>query len=203
MSRNPLRLKLVSDAINFLKLMIARKSTAPILVILHRRLLVTFLSRSGIALYAENILNHHIGQSAIVRKSVGGRHGSLSQPSLFRKGLKMRSISEWQKYVMEWCEQKGWNKNLTIPAMIANLHSEVSEAWEEYRSNWELTDVHFEHNPEVPVSLKPEGFSIELADLFIRLVHLCEVFNIDLESAVELKMKYNESRPYRHGGKKA
>jgi len=42
-------------------------------------------------------------------------------------------------------------------------------------------------------------FAEELADIFIRLVNLCEVWNIDLEEEVRKKHHKNLSRPYLHG----
>ena len=33
----------------------------------------------------------------------------------------------------------------------------------------------------------------------IRIADLCGYLNIDLESHIKAKMRYNESRPYKHG----
>lgn len=46
---------------------------------------------------------------------------------------------------------------------------------------------------------KPDGFSIELADAIIRLLHICSALNIDIAAAVALKVKYNRTRPEKHG----
>lgn len=51
--------------------------------------------------------------------------------------------------------------------------------------------------------LKPEGFGIELADVIIRVLDLCRALGIDIQRCYELKTAYNESRPHRHGGKRA
>ena len=48
---------------------------------------------------------------------------------------------------------------------------------------------------------KPCGIPSELADVVIRILDFCESKNIDLESIIIEKMKYNESRPYKHGNK--
>ncbi len=81
---------------------------------------------------------------------------------------------------------------------IALMHSELSEALEEIRKpngvGWETY-----YNPEKPT--KPEGVPAELADVLIRMLGFCARNNIDLGKAVLEKMAYNESRPYRHGGK--
>lgn len=49
---------------------------------------------------------------------------------------------------------------------------------------------------------KPEGLPIELADVVIRAFDLAERFNIDIVDAIEKKMRFNETRSFRHGGKK-
>ncbi len=125
------------------------------------------------------------------------------------------TIAQWTTIIMEWCERKGWNKDpegreLVLGNMISNLHSEVSEAWEEIRNGKAPNHVYYTVNgrPATTQELiqdiaKPEGFPIELADLAIRLFHICGHYNIDLEAMIRVKMLYNETRPYRHGGKTA
>ena len=87
-----------------------------------------------------------------------------------------------------WCEER------TFGELVALCHSELSEALEEYRNGVGLTVVY--HNGE-----KPEGIPIELADVLIRIFDMCGKYGIDLEEAVRIKMKYNSTRPIRHGGK--
>jgi NTP pyrophosphatase (non-canonical NTP hydrolase) len=48
---------------------------------------------------------------------------------------------------------------------------------------------------------KPEGWATELADCIIRIMDVCEFYNVDLEKILVEKMRYNETRPYRHGKK--
>jgi len=55
-----------------------------------------------------------------------------------------------------------------------------------------------------PPSEAIRGFSAveeELADTIIRILDFAGGHDLDLEGAVAAKMGYNESRPYRHGGK--
>jgi NTP pyrophosphatase (non-canonical NTP hydrolase) len=51
----------------------------------------------------------------------------------------------------------------------------------------------------VGMTVRPEGFAVELADILIRVGDLCGRFGIDLDEAVRLKMAYNHTRPHRHG----
>lgn len=50
---------------------------------------------------------------------------------------------------------------------------------------------------------KPEGRLFELADAVIRIADYCGKHGYDLQTAIKTKMAYNETRPYRHGGKLA
>ena len=88
-----------------------------------------------------------------------------------------------------------WDKEREIPELIALIHSELSEALEEYRVSENL-DIRYENN-------KPEGIVVELADVLIRIFDLSGKYKIDLKKALETKLKYNETREYRHGNKKA
>lgn len=78
---------------------------------------------------------------------------------------------------------------------IALMHSELSEALEEFRNNHPVTEMRIENG-------KPEGVPAELADVIIRVCEFCQHQGIDLEDAVKVKMEYNATRPYKHGGKK-
>lgn len=85
----------------------------------------------------------------------------------------------------------------SIPEKIALVHSELSEALEECRAGRVEDGIYYAGDS------KPEGFGIEMADAVIRIMDLCCALGINLQECVELKMAYNQTRPYRHGGKVA
>lgn len=96
---------------------------------------------------------------------------------------------------------KGWHAEGDgagrAPALLINIHGEVSEAWEEYRRHAKPDWTYLRGDG------KPEGIPSEIADVIIRCLDFCGLYGIDIESAVTQKMAYNETRPFRHGGKLA
>ena len=93
-------------------------------------------------------------------------------------------------------EHGWWDEERSFGDMIALFHTELSEAFEEYRNGHKPDEIYF--NKE-----KPEGIPIELADCIIRIFDYCGKEGIDIEQAIKVKNAYNKTRPYRHGGKKA
>ena len=85
-----------------------------------------------------------------------------------------------------------WDKERSFGDIIALCHSELSEALEAFR-NHEAT-VYVKDG-------KPEGIAVEMIDCVIRIFDWCAQAGIDIDSVIQQKMKYNETRPYRHGGK--
>lgn len=102
--------------------------------------------------------------------------------------------------------------NANLPTKLMLIVSELSEALEEFRHG--EMDVYYTIPPMVfgdesktyisPTSpnAKPEGFGIELADALIRILDLAGFLGLDMGALVELKMAYNETRPYKHGGRR-
>lgn len=78
----------------------------------------------------------------------------------------------------------------------ALIHSEISEAHEEYRSGHDVDDVYMSHGGE-----KPEGVPVELADAVIRIMHWFQWRGLDLDAIIRMKLAYNLTRPMRHGKK--
>ena len=81
---------------------------------------------------------------------------------------------------------------------LALIVSEVAEAIEDIRAGRELNVIHYEARSPMD---KPCGVPSELADIIIRVAHFAGKHGIDIERAVQEKMRFNESRPFRHGKK--
>lgn len=97
-------------------------------------------------------------------------------------------------------EDKGWNEDKPqLVEMLMLTVSELSECLEEYRNGHTLSEIYFE---PVGEDYKPEGIAVELADAVIRIFHMCYQLEIPLVEAMDVKMNFNDKRPYRHGGKK-
>lgn len=94
-----------------------------------------------------------------------------------------------------------WEKPQDFGTLIALCHSELSEALEEYRGGCSPEEVREEHTLSPIIPRKLEGIPSELADTVIRIFDMCGHYGIDLEDAILRKMKYNQGRPYKHGGK--
>lgn len=135
----------------------------------------------------------------------------------------MKTIEELQKEIYETAKSKGWYDNggaENIGERLALIHSEVSEALEADR-RWRYCDI---DNPNYNVdglglrkasevvndekfvdifkTYIKDTFEDELSDIVIRCLDMAEHLKIDLSTHVLLKMRYNKTRPIKHGGKR-
>lgn len=125
------------------------------------------------------------------------------------------SLNELRDTATRIATQHGF-KDATVGEDIALMHSELSEALEDFRHGNAPNAVWYDdfdgHHPDMFRELdgeldlhnprKPCGIPSEIADVIIRALHFCGKHNIDIEKAVNEKMVYNDTRPYRNGGKK-
>ena len=128
-----------------------------------------------------------------------------------------KSLEDYKYEIARINEANGWfDSERTFGDEIALIHSEVSEALEEFRThgfedktielccrnkfNNDLVahDKSLHNNGHV---CKPEGIGSELADILVRVLDTCHRHDIDLEKELRRKLRYNATRGYRHGGK--
>ena len=108
------------------------------------------------------------------------------------------NLTQLQQEIHQMAVQKGWwETERNVGEMLALIHSEISEALEEWRTGNPIGETYYSEGG------KPEGFGVELADAVIRILDVCERYKIDLAHTIVEKMAYNAKRAYRHGGKLA
>ena len=104
----------------------------------------------------------------------------------------MNKLNELAKEIIKINVANGWNvttpsdwqDTYKVPAVLALIHSEVSEALEAFRKNDDT------------------NFAEEIADVIIRALDLTAGLGIDIDSEIATKMEKNKKRGYRHGGKR-
>ncbi len=82
-------------------------------------------------------------------------------------------------------EPGDWGRDCKVPATLALIHSEVSEALEAFRKN----DL--------------ANFGEELADIIIRVLDCAPGLGVDIELQINGKLAVNRKREWRHGNKRA
>lgn len=98
----------------------------------------------------------------------------------------------------ETARDRGWHdQESSTSERIALMHSELSEALEEYRSGRPLDEIYYREDG------KPEGFVVEIADVLIRIADFIRKNGLDdaFMRGLKEKLAFNKTRPYRHGGK--
>jgi NTP pyrophosphatase (non-canonical NTP hydrolase) len=99
-----------------------------------------------------------------------------------------KSLAQMQAEVVEYNHAMGWRENdVTFGEAMALLHTEVAEASDAWR-RWGTDDATQDTlytaglGTRIP-NPKPEGVGSEFADVFIRLLDDCDLYDVDLERA--------------------
>lgn len=138
----------------------------------------------------------------VVHQSSFGIGTYTMEPTYFEPERKAMTLRELMEESYRTACDKGWwdSGDRNLGELIALMHTELSEAFEEVRHGHTPQEIYFR---DTDVGSKPEGVPVELADLLIRVFDFCEHYHVPLEEALEKKLAYNRLRPHRHGGKKA
>jgi len=117
-------------------------------------------------------------------------------------------LNNLAKEIHENNVKKGFYENeKNIGEMLCLIHSEVSEALEcdrkgKYCNYYPLLE--FTHEDEMKADFETrikDTFEDEMADIIIRVLDLCAFKEIDIESHIKAKMRYNSTREFKHGKK--
>ena len=113
----------------------------------------------------------------------------------------MATLNELSDEIYAYALDKGWYsddegnpKVRNFGEIVALVHSELSEALEEWRKGYAPTFVYYRESDG-----KPEGIAVEMADAIIRILDWCASEGVDIDSLVREKMEFNMTRPYKHG----
>ena len=131
----------------------------------------------------------------------------------FRKVI----LHELATEIYATADKSGWHGDETFGDKVALMHSELSEALDEFRNGRKFDEIYYTYKQngiqvesassmrrEDDGTLTPnkvEGIASELADTIIRILDDSVRFGIPTIDALFQKMEYNKTRPFRHGGK--
>lgn len=94
------------------------------------------------------------------------------------------TIKKITELIMKQAKEKDFGtkpEDVNVAEKIALIHSEISEAYEAYR------------NKNIDGK---DGFKEEIGDAIQRILHLCGIFDIDIEKEVLKKINSNKDRKW-------
>jgi hypothetical protein len=108
----------------------------------------------------------------------------------------MTHFAELQRASWVQAEASGFHDvGRSFGDVVALIHSELSEALEEFREGRGEGETYYRNG-------KPEGVGVEMADAVIRIMDWAEGAGVNLEALIVDKQRFNATRPALHGGKR-
>lgn len=103
------------------------------------------------------------------------------------------TLNEFAQLIHARAHQSGWWEQHRSPLELLMLvNTELAEAAECFRHGEPMIHT---------LNGKPEGYGVEMVDAIIRLLDMAAYYNLDVEHVMRMKLAYNQTRGYRHGGK--
>ncbi len=104
------------------------------------------------------------------------------------------TLDSWVDEIEKINQAHGWDfEPEQLPEKIALMHSELSEALEEFRKGHPFNHIYYS------TGVKPEGIAVEMIDCVIRIMHFFAKSGLSMNEVMQMKVDYNRTRPYRHG----
>lgn len=121
----------------------------------------------------------------------------------------MKNLTELSKEIYEGNKRRGFDAGKeNVGQSLMLVVSELGEAIEAHRKgkfadmksfNSRREEFGYHFPKEAFKETIKDSFEDEIADAVIRLLDLSAGLNIDIEEHIQLKLKYNETREYKHG----
>jgi len=107
------------------------------------------------------------------------------QSKLFLK--EQPALKDFQQYVRDLVEERGF-ENDNIPEIFMLLSEEIGEMAKAARKRINMKTDDNSHKPDL---------ELEIADVFIYILDICNHFDVDLEKAFRDKEEINKKRVWR------
>jgi len=122
------------------------------------------------------------------------------------------NLNNLAEEIYEGNKEKGfWDQGRNVGETLMLVVTELAEAMEVHRKtgNIRISELRKKIVLDAPMELFPSKFRMlskdtfgdEIADALIRIFDLAGGFGIDLDFHVSQKLRYNATRPHKHGKK--
>lgn len=119
-------------------------------------------------------------------------------------------LNRYAKFIHETAVEQGyWDEGHTFHYTMANAIAELGEALSEYRDANPVLyyrDANGNKTADIQSARdedKPYGLGVEIVDAIIWLLDYMRFMRVDIDDIMRRKVRYNATRGYLHGHKKA